>query len=283
MEIIGYTAAIFIGISLGLIGSGGSILTVPVMVYLFAIEPSLATSYSLFVVGSASAVGAYYYYKKGLINIRAGLLFGSFSIIAVTLTRNFLIPLIPETVVKIGSYTITGSFFAMVPFAILMLFASASMIAGKSKTSEPEEAGTKNLYKLPLYGLIIGFITGSSGIGGGFIIVPALVLLAGMPMSQAVGTSLFIITLNSFTGFLGDAGHFEIDWFFLFKITAIAVAGIFAGSFLGRTIQVRKLKMIYGWFIITIAVCILVKETLYASHSLTNNIQSFKISFYEKK
>ena len=253
------------------------------MVYLFAIEPSLATSYSLFVVGSASAVGAYYYYKRGLINIRAALLFGSFSILAVTLTRAFLIPFLPETVVSIGGYSITSSFVAMVPFAILMLCASVSMIAGKSQTSETSTAGTRNLYKLPLYGLMIGFITGSSGIGGGFIIVPALVLLAGMPMPQAVGTSLFIITLNSFTGFLGDTGHFDIDWVFLFKITAIAVAGIFAGSVLSRTIQVGKLKMIYGWFIMTIAVCILVKETLYATHSFTNNIQSFKISFYEKK
>ena len=283
MEIIGYIAAVFIGISLGLIGSGGSILTVPVMVYLFSVEPSLATSYSLFVVGSASAVGAYDYYKRGLVNIKAALLFGSFSILAVTLTRKFFIPLISGTIVKIGGYSIAGSFVAMVPFAILMLCASVSMIAGKSPVSETPAVGTRNLYKLPLYGLIIGFITGSSGIGGGFIIIPALVLLAGMPMTQAVGTSLFIITLNSFTGFLGDAGHFEIDWFFLSKITAIAVAGIFAGSVLSRTIHVGKLKMIYGWFIMTIAVCILVKETLYATHSLKNNIQSFKISFYEKK
>jgi len=253
------------------------------MVYLFAIEPSLATSYSLFVVGSASAVGAYYYFKRGLINIRAALLFGSFSILAVTLTRTLLIPFLPETVVSIGGYSITSSFVTMVPFAILMLCASVSMIAGKSQTSETSAAGTRNLYKLPLYGLMIGSITGLSGIGGGFIIVPALVLLAGMPMAQAVGTSLFIITLNSFTGFLGDTGHFDIDWLFLFKITAIAIAGIFAGGVLSKTIQVGKLKMIYGWFIMTIAVCILVKETLYATHSFTNNIQSFKISFYEKK
>ncbi len=282
MEIIGYTAAIFIGMSLGLIGSGGSILTVPVMVYLFAIEPSLATSYSLFVVGSASAVGAFYYYKKGLINIRAGLLFGCFSTLAVTFTRSFFIPLIPGTIVKIGGYTITGSFITMVPFAILMLCASVSMVAQKSATSETEVV-TRTMYKLPLYGLIIGFIAGSSGIGGGFIIIPALVLLAGMPMTEAVGTSLFIITLNSFTGFLGDAGHFEIDWFFLLRITAIAVAGIFAGSILSRRFTVGRLKLIYGWFIMTIAVCILLKETLYATHSQKNNIQSFKISFYEKK
>ena len=221
MQILGYFASLLIGISLGLIGGGGSILTVPVLVYLFSVSPVLSTSYSLFVVGSTSLVGAYNNYRKGLVQIKTALLFGLSSITTVFLTRKLLIPNIPKTFTTIGSFEITQSIVIMVLFAILMVAASLSMIkSGKEETKGTTVDNKKiNLPKLLAYGIAIGLATGFLGAGGGFLLIPTLVLLVKLPMKEAVGTSLFIIALNSLIGFTGDLGHFEMDWFFLFKIT----------------------------------------------------------------
>ncbi|HZX59462.1 MAG TPA: sulfite exporter TauE/SafE family protein [Mucilaginibacter sp.] len=261
MEIIGYLAAALIGISLSLIGGGGSILTVPVMVYLFSVQPSLATSYSLFVVGSASFVGAYTNYRKGLVNVKIALLFGVSSIATVFLTRKFIIPLIPKIIWHDGNHTITESLLVMILFAVVMLLASISMIRNNDQQNEVGiYADTSGLYKLPLYGVAIGLITGLLGIGGGFLIIPVLVLLVGLPIKEAIGTSLFIIALNSFIGFMGDFGHFAIDWLFLFKITLIAIGGIFVGYALNTRIQGRKLKRAFGWMVLVMAGLIITKE-----------------------
>jgi uncharacterized protein len=261
MEIAGYIAATFIGVSLGLIGGGGSILTMPVLVYLFRISPSLATSYSLFVVGSTSLVGAFNNYKKGYISIKTALLFGVSSIATVFLTRKFIIPVLPTTF-KVGSFTITESYLIMVLFAVLMVFASVSMIRNKTRENEDiiDESKIHHLSQLFFYGIAIGIVTGLLGAGGGFLLIPTLVLLANIPMKEAIGTSLLIIALNSLIGFTGDIGHFEMDWFFLFKITAIAVAGIFAGGYLGKKISGEKLKTAFGWFVLTIGIYIILQE-----------------------
>ena len=263
MEVIGYIAAAFIGILLSLIGGGGSILTVPVMVYLFSVHPPLATSYSLFVVGTASTAGAYTYHRKKLTSIKTALFFGASSMITVFITRKFIIPAIPEKLGEINGYSITQSFLTMVLFAVLMLFVSSSMIFNDTRKKEHTSTPGLNIYKLTLYGIAVGFITGLLGVGGGFILVPALILLAGLPMKQAVGTSLFIIAFNSFTGFAGDIGHFIVDWFFLLKITAIAVAGIYIGSMFSKKIQEEKLKKIFGWFVMVMGTCILIDEIFF--------------------
>lgn len=261
MDVAGYIASLLIGISLGLIGGGGSILTVPVLVYLFGLQPLLATSYSLFVVGSTSLVGAANNFKKGLVNVRAALLFGTASIATVFITRKFIVPVIPENIAVVGGVNITNSLLTMTVFAVLMLLASISMIRNKKIETEQKECKNCTRFaKLSGYGVAIGMITGLLGAGGGFLLIPALVFLLKLPMKKAIGTSLMIIALNSLIGFTGDLGHFSINWLFLFKITGIAIAGIILGGAIGKKIPGEKLKKGFGWFVLLMGIYILVKE-----------------------
>lgn len=262
MEIIGYLASVLIGISLGLIGGGGSILTVPVLVYLFAIEPAQATSYSLFVVGSTSLIGAFKNYRQNQLSFKTAILFGLSSIITVFISRKFIIPLIPTTLVNIGGFALTKSVLTMVLFALLMLIAAYFMISRKNNAIVLSSGKTPVL-KLSLYGFGVGLVTGFLGAGGGFILIPALVFLLGLPMKKAIGTSLLIIALNSLFGFLGDIGQVDFDWSFLFKITALAVVGIIAGTALSSKIQGEQLKKAFGWFVMVMGVFILVKELFF--------------------
>lgn len=260
MEIIGYLASALIGISLGLIGGGGSILTVPVLVYLFGISPAVATSYSLFIVGSSSLVGAYRNYQKGWVNVKTAFLFGLSSITTVFLIRKFVITAIPETIADIRGVAITKSTLTMVLFAVLMLLASTSMIRGKKAAQKDESQ--RSVFKLLLYGIGIGVVTGLLGAGGGFLIIPALVFFVGLSMKDAVGTSLLIIALNSLIGFTGDIGSYEIDWRFLTIIAAIAIGGIFIGGYIGKSIPGEKLKKGFGWFVLVMGGYIIIKELL---------------------
>jgi uncharacterized protein len=261
LEIAGYIASLMIGISLGLIGGGGSILTVPVMVYLFNVQPLLATSYSLFVVGSTSLFGAANNYKKGFVNINTALLFGVSSIATVFLTRKFIIPVIIQFTVTIAGITVTESMFTMVLFALLMIMAGLPMVQTKNQPliviPSPKNI---NMPRLLLYGVAIGFITGLLGAGGGFLLIPTLVMVVGLPMKEAVGTSLLIIALNSLIGFTGDIGHFIIDWKLLMSVTAISIAGIFIGGTMAGKIPAENLKKGFGWFILVMAVYIIIKE-----------------------
>lgn len=261
MEIAGYVASLLIGISLGLIGGGGSILTVPVLVYLFGLQPLIATSYSLFVVGSTSLIGAINNFKRGLVNVKAALLFGSASVVTVFITRKFIVPVIPENMGSVKGLHITGSLVTLMLFAVLMLLASISMI--RNNTKEADQTECKNCFhfaKLLSYGVAIGIITGLLGAGGGFLLIPALVFLLKLPTKKAIGTSLMIIALNSLIGFTGDIGHFLIDWLFLLKITAIAVTGILTGGVIGKKLPGEKLKKAFGWFVLAMGIFILVKE-----------------------
>lgn len=260
MEIFGYLAAALIGISLGLIGGGGSILTVPVLVYLFGIDPSQATSYSLFIVGISSAAGVFPRYRKGLVSVRTAMLFGVSSITTVLLVRKFFLPLIPDPIASFGNIVITRSLLTMVLFAVLMLLASFSMIrSGKGQVKEVMPQGNSFL-KLSLYGIGIGIVTGLLGAGGGFLIIPALVLLLGLDMKVAIGTSLLIIAMNSLAGFAGEMTDPGIDWRLLLTLAVIAVAGLFAGTYMGRSIPGSKLKKGFGWFVLAMGLFIIVKE-----------------------
>ena len=258
MELAGYIASLFIGILLGLIGGGGSILTVPVLVYLFAISPTIAISYSLFIVGFTSLAGAYNYYKKYLINFKIVLLFGSSSITTVFIVRKFIIPLLPNVFFTLGSFEVTHSLFVMVVFAILMVLASISMI--KSKTIIAEKHTNEKPRILIMYGVLIGLVTGFLGAGGGFLLIPALVILMKLKMKEAIGTSLLIIALNSLIGFLGDIGRHFIDWKFIIVISTIAIAGIFIGSYFNQKVNSNKLKKGFGWFVLIMGIYIIVKE-----------------------
>lgn len=259
-EIIAYFFSVLIGISLGLIGGGGSILTLPVLVYLLHINPVLSTAYSLFVVGSTALVGSVTYMKKGLISYKTAIIFAIPSLISVFLTRKFLIPLIPDELFTIGGFLVTKNIGIMVFFAVVMLIASYSMIRSKTEEVSENEEPIYNVPLIALEGVLVGVLTGIVGAGGGFLIIPALVILAKLPMKMAVGTSLLIIAAKSLFGFLGDVANQPIDWRFLLTFTGMAIVGIFIGTYLTRFISGAKLKKGFGWFVLIMGVYVILKE-----------------------
>lgn len=261
--IIGLILAIAVGISLGLIGSGGSILTVPILVYIMGVPPVLATAYSLFIVGSTALVGGVQSALQKKVDFKTVLIFGVPSILAVYLTRAYLLPYLPEEWFSLGSLIITKSVGLMLIFAVVMLAASFSMI--KTKKGSVEESENQQMtYNYPmifLEGSVVGVLTGLVGAGGGFLIIPALVLLAKMPMKLAVGTSLFIIAAKSLLGFLGDVQSTpNMDWNLILVFTLMAVLGIFIGLFLSKKIDGKKLKTAFGWFVLVMGIYIFIKE-----------------------
>jgi uncharacterized membrane protein YfcA len=267
MELLGYILAILVGVSLGLIGSGGSILTVPILVYVMGVNPILATAYSLFIVGSTALVGGVQSALQKRADFKTVFIFGIPSIAAVYVTRMWLVPLIPAELFSIGSLVITKSIGIMVLFAIVMILASVSMIKPGNATSDDEN--TQMQYNYPmilLEGTVVGLLTGLVGAGGGFLIIPALVILARMPMKLAVGTSLFIIAAKSLIGFIGDLqGAQIIDWALLGTFTGLAGIGIFIGIYLSKKISSEKLKRSFGWFVLIMGIYIFVKELFFPS------------------
>ncbi|GEM68520.1 UPF0721 transmembrane protein [Sphingobacterium mizutaii NBRC 14946 = DSM 11724] len=259
MEFLGYIASIGIGISLGLIGGGGSILTVPVLVYLFQIDPLLATSYSLFIVGSTSAVGAVPYFRNNLVDFQTALYFGLPSIITVFLTRLYIIEAIPNHLFQIGSFEITKNMGIMLLFAILMLFAALKMIKG-NQVDESKKISQRSVLPLVFQGAAVGFISGLVGAGGGFLIIPALIIFNQMPMKKAVGTSLLIIAANSLFGFIGKLDFHLINWTFLLTLSGIAITGILIGSKLSQKIDGKKLKPAFGWFVLLMGIVVIIQE-----------------------
>lgn len=262
MEYLGYLGALAIGLVLGLIGGGGSILTVPVLVYIMNFDPVISTAYSLFVVGASAAVGAFRNFQKGLVDFRTAFVFAVPAFIGVYSTRRYIVPAIPEELFSIGGFTITRDIGIMIFFAIIMLLASISMIRSKREDNGEESEVKYNYPMIILEGLVVGVLTGIVGAGGGFLIIPALVLLAKLPMKKAVGTSLLIIAIKSLIGFVGDVQNLEIDWNFLIIFTSIAIGGILLGIFLSNYIEGKKLKKAFGWFVLVMGVYIMVKELL---------------------
>ena len=264
MEIIGYAASLLIGISLGLIGGGGSILTVPVLVYLFNVDPVLATAYSLFIVGATSLVGVFPKYKQGEVNVKTAIIFGIPSIAAVYATRKFIVPAIPDEVFTVGSLVVTKALLMMLLFAILMVAASISMIKKKAPASDSSEGGEQkfNYVMILLEGTLVGVLTGLVGAGGGFLIIPALVMLSKLPMKQAVGTSLAIIAAKSLIGFTGDLGNQVIDWTLLMSVSALAIVGIIVGNTLSKKISADALKKGFGYFVLVMGIYIIAKELM---------------------
>ena len=261
MEIFGYIASVLIGISLGLIGGGGSILTVPVLVYLFGLDAFLATEYSLFIVGISSVVGSFSYFKKGLVNLKTAFVFGIPSIISIFLTRNYLVPLIPDEVFSINNFVVTKNIFLLLIFAGLMILASYKMIQKSPELQLQPVNFNKNKNLLTAgEGSVVGILTGLVGAGGGFMIIPALVNLLKTPMKVAIGTSLVIIALNSLIGFFSSVKNIEVDWKFLTTISSIAIIGIIIGAQLSKKIDGKKLKPAFGWFILVMGIYIIVKE-----------------------
>lgn len=259
-EILGYLGALIIGVVLGLIGGGGSILTVPVLVYLLSINPVTATAYSLFVVGTTSLFGSIKNFQKKRVDLKTAIVFSIPAFIAVYFTRKFLVPAIPHTIVTIGELTITKNIGIMLFFAFIMILASVSMILEPSEQDAEPQKVKFNYFFIILEGVVVGIVTGIVGAGGGFLIIPALVLMAKLPMKRAVATSLVIIAVKSLLGFIGDVQNLEIAWGFLLIFTTISVAGIFLGIWLNRYINGKKLKKGFGWFVLLMGLYIFWKE-----------------------
>lgn len=258
MEFIGYIASILIGIVLGLIGGGGSILTVPVLVYLFKINPETATSYSLFIVGTTALVGAYRHYKLGNLQLKSALVFAFPSVVSLLIVRKVIFPVIPGKILTINDFIISKNLLIMVVFAGLMIAASISMI---KKTTAVKKTTDINYKKLAFIGFVIGIITGFLGAGGGFLIIPALLFFANLPVKQAIGTSLLIIFVNSIIGFAGDIlNNIQLNYQLLFTITVIAIMGMLIGTSLSKKIDGAKLKPAFGWFVLIMGIYIITKE-----------------------
>ena len=258
IDFLGFLGAFLIGIVLGLVGGGGSILTVPLLVYFLGYNPVVATAYSLFVVGSSSLIGVYKKHQKKLVDFKTGLAFSFPSFLAVYVMRRYVVPNIPDIIYSYNKFVLTKEIAIMVFFALVMLAASISMI--KTKKNLPTVFIKQPYYKTFIQGLVIGGITGLIGAGGGFLYVPALVLWAGLSMKNAVGTSLVIVSINSIIGFLGDLHSLNTNWVFLLTFSFLTILGVLLGDYLLKYISNKKLKKGFGWFIVIMAVYIIIKE-----------------------
>lgn len=262
MEVIGYLSAVLMGLSLGLIGGGGSILTVPILVYLFKIEPMTATGYSLFIVGSTALIGAITYVRNGEVDLKIGLNFILPSFLGVYLVRNHLLPLLPEQLFTLYHWSVTKSVLIMMVFSLLMLLATSSMIKTQKPVSGTTEVSTfKRVLMISTKGFFVGSMTGFIGAGGGFLIIPALVFLMGMPMRRAVGTSLIIIASNTLFGFSQEVkNQAHIEWMLLINLTLIAIVGLFLGMYFSKKVNEKNLKKGFGYFVLIVGIFILVDQ-----------------------
>ncbi len=259
MVFIAYFLALLVGVVLGLLGSGGSILSVPILVYVMGVNPVSATAYSLFVVGVTAVIGAQRFFKKGDINFRITLYFAIPSLIGVFICRKWIVPNIPETLHFFEWVTIQKDTFILVFFGIIMLLASLSMLFSWKPTSTNRE---NNFILIALDGVIVGVVTGMIGAGGGFLIIPALILLTNISMKEAIGTSLLIIAIKSILGFSAELNN-PIDWNILLLFTAFSIAGIFIGTYFSKFINGSTLKKSFGIFVFFMSIVILSKEIFF--------------------
>lgn len=262
MEIIGFVLAFAVGIILGLIGGGGSILTLPILVYIMGVQAKTGTTYSLLIVGTTALIAGIQKARQDQVNFKTVLLFGLPSILSVYLTRQYLLPLVPDTIVETKTYILIKDQALMLLFAIIMLLSAYSMIKNRHKQTDPN--GTINYGMIVLEGLFVGMITGLVGVGGGFLIIPALTLFARIPMKTAIGTSLMIIAINSAVGFIGDMQIVvNIDWTLLISFTLLSVTGSLLGNKLAKKTDNNKLKQYFAQFVMAMGIFILIKELFF--------------------
>lgn len=263
MEIVGYLLAILVGVCSGLIGAGGSILAIPILVYVLDVEAAItAPAYSLFIVGFSSLIGAFLKYRKHEINLKDALFFGLPTIIGIYVTRKFGVPLIPEVIFETGSFVLTKRLLIMGIFAVIMIIAALIMIKENLNTTTKTSAKNVNIISF-FGGLMVGGLSGLVGAGGGFLIVPALINFKKMDMKIAVGTSLAIITLNSFFGFVGSIGTTTINWKMLIVFTTFAIVGIVIGNHFSKKANSKSLKKGFGWFVLIMGTYIFIKELFF--------------------
>jgi len=263
MELIGYFFAILMGLSLGMIGAGGSILTVPILVYFFKQDALVATTGSLFVVGVTALVGAAMNAKKGLVDSKTGIIFAIPSFAGVFAARRLLLPNIPDTLLSFGGFVMTKSLLVLAGFALLMIFASRAMIiSGRPQALNSVDKISHSTASIAVKGFLVGATTGFVGAGGGFLIIPALVILLHIPIRTAIGTSLAIITANSLFGFAVSTSQQPINWTLLLTISGLGVAGLILGKRISSPFQESTLKKGFGYFVLVFGFFILVDQIL---------------------
>lgn len=257
----GYFAAILMGMTLGMIGGGGSILTVPILVYLFQVDAVLATAYSLFIVGLTALIGGLSYLKKKEVDLKTAFIFGFPSFLGVYLTRSYVVPALPDPVFELSGFIFSKALLIMLVFSVLMVVASLSMIKGQVGAKKSQMSKVAMYSLIGIEGLVVGGVTGFVGAGGGFLIIPALVILVGLPMKIAVGTSLFIIAAKSLFGFIGDVQRQAfIDWKLLLTISAISIMGLFLGMAFSKKVSEKTLKKSFGYFVLIMGTIILIDQ-----------------------
>lgn len=261
LAIGGYLALVVMGVILGLLGGGGAILTLPILVYLFNVPPVLGTSYSLFVVGLTSAIGALAYFRKGELDFRSSFTFFFPSAIGVLISRRLILPMLPEVIAQTSSFSLSRAALLMFVFAALMIVVGVSMLRSKSKNNSQAKIG--GVLKRSTQALGVGLLTGFVGAGGGFLIVPALVGLFGLNMKTAVGSSLFVIALNSGVGFASDLfGSRSIEWTDLSIFSGVSAVGMSIGIILGKRFSSAQLKTAFAYFVFITGILIAVRESL---------------------
>ncbi len=259
METLGYFAAIIMGLTLGMLGGGGSILTVPILVYLFATEPSLAVSESLFIVGMTALVGSIFSYRAKEVDLKTVFKFAVPSFLGVMLMKKFILPSLPLVIFQFGQIEFSKNILIMSIFAILMVVASVSMIR---KSQNVQGSTNKNWsLKILLQGFFVGNVTGLVGAGGGFLIVPALTNFIGLRMRAAVGSSMMIIAANSLFGFAVSLSTGLVpQWSVLLKILALSLAGLFLGRKISNKFSDSQLKKAFGIFVLVMGTIILIDQ-----------------------
>ena len=236
-------------------------MSIPILVYLFSLDVVVASGYSLFIVGITSLAGAIQRHSTFKIDLRMVFLFGMPSILSIFVTRKWIVGAIPQVIFETPSFAFTQRLLILGTFSLLMIAASVLMIV--KKAVQIESAGNVNAFLLILQGMLIGFLSGLVGAGGGFLIVPSLMFLAHISFRAAVGTTLVIISTNSLMGFLGDVLNYQIDWLFLLSISAIAITGVIVGNQCSGFLSSVALKKFFGWFTLIMGIGILLNELFF--------------------
>src|SRR5688500_15842349 len=262
MELFGYASLIGVGLLLGIMGGGGSMLSVPILVYLFSLDVVVASSYSLFIVGTTSMVGTILKQRDSFIDIPAVLQLGVPSLLATFFTRKWIVCSIPDVLFMVGSVEVTRRALLLSVFAMVVIISSVMVIRGRQSSTSDDSNSRRNPLALILAGIGVGFLSGLAGVGGGFLILPALVLFAGLPFNVAVGSALPIIAMNSLVGFLGGVYSHPVNWIFLASISILATIGIFIGDHFASCVSGNTLKRIFGWSALVLGIWILMKESV---------------------
>ncbi|MEZ5014161.1 MAG: sulfite exporter TauE/SafE family protein [Chitinophagales bacterium] len=263
MEIVGYFSALLIGFALAVFGAGGSILTIPILIYLFGYAPLPATTYAFIIVGFTAAIGTLQNIRQRNVYLRPAIFFAFPSVLSIFLVRNVILPNIPEQVGHIGNITLTKDLIVLAVFSVIMAVAGFKMIRSRHGEDAPQGDGGMHPFMLMLLGAMVGFVLGFAGVGGGFLITPALVMFAKLPIRRAIGTSLLIISLNSFVGFFSSLQmHADIDWAFIAIFIALTALGIFLGNLLSGRIRSSQLQGAFGWFLFAFGIFMIVSEIM---------------------